>query len=72
MDHFRQLVPRRPNEDYDRADLLVGRWKPPMGFSNVGHFRTTIDSMEHAHVIWSPYETRRDITPFQDVCWYSG
>jgi len=28
--------------------------------------------MEHCHITWRPYEHRRDVTPFQDVCWYSG
>jgi len=28
--------------------------------------------MEHCHVTWRLYEHRRDVTPFQDVCWYSG
>jgi len=28
--------------------------------------------MEHCHVTWRPYEHRRDVTPFQDMCWYSG
>jgi hypothetical protein len=36
---------------------LLGRWKPPGGFYDVGHFRTEIDSMEHTHVIWRLYET---------------
>jgi len=28
--------------------------------------------MEHCHVTWRLYEHQRDVTPFQDVCWYSG
>jgi len=50
----------------------VGRWRPQRGFKHVDHFRGLLDSMEHCHVAWRPYEHRRDVTPFQDVCWYSG
>jgi hypothetical protein len=42
------------------------------GLADVGHFRGLMDSMEHFYVIWRSYEHRRDVTPFQDVCWYSG
>jgi len=38
----------------------------------VDHFRGLLDSIEHCHVTWRPYKHRRDVTPFQDVCWYSG
>jgi len=41
-------------------------------FSNDGYFRGGMDSMEHFHVTWRSYEHRRDVTPFQDVCCYSG
>jgi len=57
--HFRHLVPRRLDPDYLRADPFVGRWKPPRGFTDLGYFKTAIDSMEHAHVIWRSYQTRR-------------
>jgi len=50
----------------------VGRWKLHRGFKHVDHFRGLLDSMEHCHVTWRSYEHRRDVTPFQDVCWYSG
>ena len=30
-----------------------------------------IDLIEHANVIWRPYESRRDLTPFREICWYS-
>jgi len=69
--HFRQLIPGKRNENYVRADPSLGRWKPLRGFSDVGDFRTIIDSMDHAHVIWRPYKTRRDVTLFQDLCLYS-
>jgi len=69
--HFRHLIPRRKYEDYDRANPYVGRWKPPRGFADVAQFRGLMDSMEHCHVIWKSYEYRRDVTPFQDVCWSS-
>jgi len=69
--HFRHLVLRNKYLDYDRADPYVGRWKSPRGYSNAGHFRGLMDSMEHCHVIWRLYEHQRDVTPFQDVCWYS-
>jgi len=49
----------------------VGRWKPPRGFADVGHFRGLMDLLEHSHAVSSPYEHWRDVTPFQDVCWYS-
>ena len=51
MAHFGQLLLRRLDPDNVRTDLLVGIWKPPSGFTYLGHFRTAIDSMEHAHVI---------------------
>ncbi|RHN66508.1 putative aminotransferase-like, plant mobile domain-containing protein [Medicago truncatula] len=70
--HFRHLVPRRKYEDYDRGDPYVGRWKPPRGFADDAHFICLMESMEHCLVIWRSYEHRRDLTPFQDVCWYSG
>jgi len=43
LPHFRQLVPRKPYEDYDRDDPFVGILKPPRGFSDAGHFRLGID-----------------------------
>ena len=70
--HFRQLVMRRRYEDYDRKDPYVCRWKPARGFSDVGYFKLGIDSMDHSHVTWRSYEHQQDVTPFQDVCWYSG
>ena len=46
--------------------------KPKRGFVDADHFRVLMDSMEHSRVFWRPYERRRDVTPFQDVCYYSG
>jgi hypothetical protein len=54
--HFKTLVPRKREEDYLDADPPMGKSKPLRGFSDLGHFRTAIDLMEHALVI---------------VCWYS-
>jgi len=50
----------------------VDRWRPKRRFADADHFRGLMDSMEYCHVIWRPYEHRRDVTPFQNVCWYSG
>jgi hypothetical protein len=58
MTHFKQLAPRKLEPEYERADPLVGRWKPIRGFSDPGHFRCIIDLMEHANVIWRSYESR--------------
>ena len=69
--HFKQLVQRKRDKDYMRADPHVGKWKPHMVFFDHGHFRSAIDLTEHHNVIGRPYETRRDLTPFQDICWYS-
>jgi len=70
--HFRNLISRIPNEDYDPAIApLVSQRKPDRGFTDPGHYRDVIDSLEHSHVIWRLYERRRHITPFQDICWYS-
>ncbi|RHN45376.1 hypothetical protein MtrunA17_Chr7g0230131 [Medicago truncatula] len=33
---------------------------------------TTLLLPRFSHVIWRLYERRRDIMPFQDICWYSG
>ena len=41
-----------------------------MGFAHADHFIGLLDSMEHCHVTWRPYKHRRDVTPFQDMCWY--
>jgi len=61
------------NDPYDpTVSSLVSQWKPPRGFSNPGHYRAAINSLDHSHVTWRPYERRRHITPFQDICWYSG
>ena len=46
--------------------------EPPRGFTDPGHYKDVIDLLDHSHVIWRPYERRRDITPIQDRCWYSG
>jgi hypothetical protein len=69
--HFRHIVPRKKYEDYEREYPYVARWRPKRGFTYADHFRGLKDSMEHCHVFWRPYERRRDLTPFQDVCWYS-
>ncbi|RHN44066.1 hypothetical protein MtrunA17_Chr7g0215301 [Medicago truncatula] len=50
--------------------LLMDQWKPIRGFSDPRLYRDVIDSLDHSHV--RSYERRRDITPFQDICWYSG
>jgi len=34
--HFKSLLPRKVEEDYERADPLVGKWKPLRGFTNHG------------------------------------
>jgi len=70
--HFRHVVTRSRYQDYERENPYVGRWKPRRGFKHADHFRDLLDSMEHCHVTWRPYEHRGDVTPFQDVCWYSG
>ena len=69
--HYKQLVPRKRELDYQLADPLVDRWKPSGDFSDPGHYRSTIDLMEHHNIIFRSYESRRDVTPFQDICWYS-
>ena len=66
--HFRHVVSRKKYENYERANPYVGRWKPKRGFADADHFRVL---MEHSHVFWRSYERRRDVMPFQDVCWYS-
>jgi len=71
--HFSNIIPRIDDEDYDpTVSPLVSQWKPPKDFSNPGHYRDIIDSLDHSHVTWRPYERRRHIMPFQDICWYSG
>jgi len=71
--HFTNIIPRIEDEDYDHTvSPLVSQWKPPKGFSNSGHYRAVIDSLDHSPVTWRPYERRQHITPFQDICWYSG
>ncbi|RHN53594.1 putative aminotransferase-like, plant mobile domain-containing protein [Medicago truncatula] len=73
LTHFSNIIPRIDDDAYDPAvSPLVIQWKPPRGFSNPGHYRSAIDSLDHSHVTWRPYERRRHITPFQDICWYSG
>jgi hypothetical protein len=37
-----------------------------------GHYKGLINLMEIVNVIWRLYKTRRDLTPFRDICWYSG
>ena len=69
---MRHVVSRKKYEDYERHNPYVGRWKPKRGFVDAEHFRGLLDSMEHCHVYWRSYERRRDVTPFQDVCRYSG
>ena len=70
--HIRHVVQRKKYDEYERHNPYVGRWKPKRGFANAEHFRGLLNSMEHCHVTWTPYEHRRDVTPFQNVCWYSG
>ena len=63
--HFRNLLPRIRNDEYDPALApLVSQWKPPRGFNDPGHYKDAIDSLDNSHVIWKPYERRRDITSF--------
>ena len=70
--YSRNLLSRIHNDECNPALApLVRQWKPPRGFSNPRHYRAAIDSLDHSHVIWRSYERRRDITPFQDICWYS-
>ena len=72
MAHFSNIIPRIDDEDYDPTVApLVSQWKPPRGFSNPGHYRDVIDSLDHSHVTWRPYERRQHITPFQNICWHS-
>jgi len=69
--HFTNIIPMIEDDAYDPTVApLVSQWKPPRGFSNPGHCRAAIDSLDHSHVTWRSYE-RRHITPFQDICWYS-
>jgi len=71
--HFTNIILRIDDDAYDPTIApLVSQWKPPRGFSNPGHYRAVSDSLDHSHVIWRQYERRRHITPFQDICWYSG
>jgi hypothetical protein len=70
--HFKQLVSMKREQDYLGVDPLVGKWKSPQGFSNPRHYKSAIYLMEHHNVIWRSYETKRDLMPFQDTCWYSG
>ena len=70
--YSRNLLSRIHNDECNPALApLVRQWKPPRGFTDHGHYRDVIDSLDHSHVIWRSYERRRDITPFQDICWYS-
>lgn len=67
--HFSNIIPRIDDDAYDPAvSPLVSEWKSSRGFSNPGHYRAIIDSLDHSHVTWRPYERRRHITPFQDIC----
>ena len=71
--HFRNLLLRISNDDYDPVIApLVTQWKPTRGLTDPGHYKDAIDSLDHSHVIWRPYERQRHITPFQDICWCSG
>jgi hypothetical protein len=70
--HFSNIISRIDDDVYDPTiSPLMSKWKPPRGFSDPGHYRAAIDSMDHSHVTWMSYERRRHITPFQDICWYS-
>jgi len=69
--HFTNIISRIDDDAYDPTIApLVSQWKPPRGFSNPRHYRDVIDSLDHSHVIWRPYERRRHIKLFQDICWY--
>jgi len=70
--HFTNIILRIDDDAYDPTIApLESQWKPPRSFSNPGHHRAAIDSLDHSHVIWRSYERRRHIMPFQDICWYS-
>ncbi|RHN50336.1 putative aminotransferase-like, plant mobile domain-containing protein [Medicago truncatula] len=67
--NFSNIIPRIDDDAYNTTvSPLVSQWKPPRDFSNPGHYRAAIDSLDHSHVTWRPYETRRHITPFEDIC----
>ena len=73
MAHFTNIIMRIDDDAYNPTIApLVNQWKPPRGFSKPGHYRAVIDLLDLSHVIWRLYERRRHITPFQDICWYSG
>jgi hypothetical protein len=70
--HFSNIILRINDDAYNpTVSPLVSKWKPPRGFTDPGHYRAAIDSMDLSHVTGRPYERRRLITPFQDICWYS-
>jgi len=70
--HFTNIIRRINDDEYDPTVApFVSQWRPLRGFSNPGHYRDAFDSLDHSHVTWRPYERRRHITPFQDICWYS-
>jgi len=55
--HFKQLVSRKLELEYERADPLEGRWKPTRGYADPGHYNGVIKLMEHANVIWRLYKS---------------
>ena len=72
MAHFKQIFLRKPELEYKCVDPLVSKWKPLMGYVDPKHYRGVVDLMEHTNVIWRPYESRRDLTLFRDICCYLG
>ena len=51
MTHFTDIILRIEDDAYDPIVApLVSQWKPPRGFSNLGHYRAGIDSLDHSHV----------------------
>jgi len=50
--HFRNLLLRIDNDEYDPTIAsLVSQSKPPRGFTDPGHYKDVIDSLDHSHVI---------------------
>jgi len=49
--HFTNIILRIDAEEYDpTVSPLVSQWRPLRGFSNHGHYRAAIDSLDHSHV----------------------
>lgn len=48
------------------------RWKYKQGTLKVDQIRRLIDDLTPADVIWRPFESHRQVIPFDDVCLYNG